>query len=444
MTMGFGRQTAGVSAAVVDVPLEDRRAEIAGAVLVSSLAGLLIVLTLCFGGVTASAILLLEAGAAALLLLWLAMGVWSESLSVTVNGLFAPGAVLLLLSAVQLTFNWTAYRYSTEIELLKYVAYGLLLFVATQCFTRPAIRRLFASIALTFGFLLAVFAIVQNLTPNGKIYWTYPATHGGWIFGPYVNHNHWAGLMEMLAPFPAVSALLGSQQLARRILLGFMALLMAATIVLCGSRGGTIALTVQMLLLCGFLAAHRRPRSAFAFLSIVVFFVIASLTWLGSSTLENRMFRADDWLQSQQRIRLTIFKDTLSMVRDKPILGFGAGSFGYVYAPYRSFSSNLWFDHAHNDYLELAVELGLVGLAAGFWFLARLYWPTVRDLLPRRSRAPNTARIAALLACSGIVVHSFSDFNLHIPANAAWFFVLCALAVQRRAANHQLHWKSDD
>jgi O-antigen ligase len=112
----------------------------------------------------------------------------------------------------------------------------------------------------------------------------------------------------------------------------------------------------------------------------------------------------------------------------RPVLGWGLGTFPTVYPAYRSFYTNLFVNEAHNDYAQLLVETGLLGFALMLWFVIVLY----RRGLPTSRRWEfkwdGAVSVAALLGCTGILLHSFVDFNLQIPANAALFYVLCALA----------------
>ena len=85
-----------------------------------------------------------------------------------------------------------------------------------------------------YGFRVPRFAIVQSLTSNGKIYWLHELQHGGWIYGPYVNHKPLCGLMEMLVPMPLVLGLTHYLRGNRRALAACVAGLMASTIFLSG------------------------------------------------------------------------------------------------------------------------------------------------------------------------------------------------------------------
>ena len=135
-----------------------------------------------------------------------------------------------------------------------------------------------------------------------------------------------------------------------------------------------------------------------------------------------------DWVGPRKSMAL----DSLRMWRDHPVLGVGLGDFETAYPRYQSFPTNLWIDHAHNDYAEAVAETGLVGALLILSALALFLRLVFRDWgRPLRSQA-NWVRLGAAIGCCGMLVHSFLDFNLHIPANAAWFAVLAGIATTER------------
>jgi O-antigen ligase len=151
--------------------------------------------------------------------------------------------------------------------------------------------------------------------------------------------------------------------------------------------------------------------------------ILALLTFLGKG--DQVLGRLGDLNQGN---RLEITKDSLRMFLSRPFMGWGLGTFPTIYPRYRSFYTNLFINEAHNDYAQLLVETGLLGFALMLWFLVQVYrhgLPTSRRWEFRWDAALS---LAALLGCTGILAHSFVDFNLQIPANAALFYVLCALA----------------
>src|SRR5207302_8281534 len=130
---------------------------------------------------------------------------------------------------------------------------GLICFLITQTLTRTRqLRRIAIAVAI-YGTMVAMFAVLQSLSSPGKLYWLRTPRSGGWIYGPYVNHNHYAGLMEMLVPVPLVFALSRYAHGPRRTMAAIAAAIMASTIFLSGSRGGMVAFAVEMAVLVSIL-----------------------------------------------------------------------------------------------------------------------------------------------------------------------------------------------
>ncbi len=409
----------------------DRQPQVLRWVLVLSLCAVLIFAVLAFGAVDEWSTFTLEAGAAALFLTWAGKQLISKRLKVSQHPLYLPTLLFFGLILAQIALHRTAYAYVTKYEALQYVAYGVLLLIAAECVKHEDTRRLFVLIMMVFGALYAFFALAQQLTSNGKIFWTHsPRFHGlGAIYGSYVNRNHYAGLMEMLVPIPLVVASGHMLKGGKRALVAFCAVLMATTIFLCGSRGGMIAFVLEVVLLPALTFRTRRsPRVALGSVAVGVL-ILALLAFLGRG--QQVLGRLGDLGPG---IRLTMTKDCLRMFSHRPVWGWGLGTFPTVYPGYRSFYTNLFINEAHNDYAQLLVETGLLGFVLMLWFLVTMY----RHGLPNSRRWEFTwdgaLSLAALLGCTGILIHSFVDFNLQIPANAALFYVLCALAASEPSA----------
>ena len=135
-------------------------------------------------------------------------------------------------------------------------------------------------------------------------------------------------------------------------------------------------------------------------------------------------------MEAMEGVRLNVLRDGLKMAADHPLAGWGLGTFPVVYPQYRSFYTSKFVNQAHNDYVQVLVETGVVGFALVVWGMVVFF----REAFRKMDRAPALLRspaLAATVACTGLLVHSFLDFNLHIPANAALFAVLCALVTTR-------------
>ena len=122
----------------------------------------------------------------------------------------------------------------------------------------------------------------------------------------------------------------------------------------------------------------------------------------------------------------------LPLVKERPIVGHGAGSFESVYQRYPGPDIRLHFDHAHNDYLQFVIEFGAVGtFLLALFVLGSLFYAV--QALWRSSPYRSGVGFAASMAIVSMLVHAVTDFNLQIPANAATFVVVCAIAVLAQA-----------
>lgn len=411
---------------------ESHRRELAtrsGTALLYGLFGLLLVGPLAFGAVEAWSIFLVEAGSAALLLLWIAKQVLEGKMKIERNSLFLPMGIFGLLIASQLVFRMSAYPHDTMSLALLYASYGILCFLASQTLLRGSQARTLALIFSLYGAAVAGFALIQGISSNGKLYWIRQPRMGGWIYGPYVNHNHYAGLMEMLVPIPLVLSLTRLAPAKHRNLAAAAAALMVGTIFLSQSRGGMLAIATELVILGILLVKQKRGLRTAIGLGLFLVIVMGLLIWIGGGELSHRIASVGP-LRSElpSDIRSYINRDGFRMFLKRPILGWGLGAFAVVYPQFRTFYTNFFVNEAHNDYLQLLVEMGVLGFATMLWFLGIVYSRALKKIGNWSEEISGAVALACLLGLSGILVHSIIDFNLQIPANAALFYVLCTIA----------------
>ena len=400
-----------------------------GSVLLYGTFGLLLFGPLAFGAVEPWSILLLEAGSAGLFLLWVARQVLQGKIEIRWNPLFPPMAVFGLLIAAQLAFRSSAYPHDTLSLALQYVAYGLLCFLASQTLLRGIQARKLAFVFSIYGATLAAFALIQGISSNGKLYWIRQPRLGGWIYGPYVNHNHYAGLMEMLVPIPLVLSLTRLASTKTRNIAAIAAAVMVGTIFISGSRGGMLAIAAELVILAALLVKQKRGLRTAVGLGLFLAIVVGLLTWIGGGELSRRIATVGpSRFELASDIRSYINRDGLRMFLKKPVLGWGLGAFPIVYPQFRTFYTNFFVNEAHNDYLQLLVEMGLLGFATMTWFVVTVYTRAVRKIGDWTGNISGAVALASALGLSGILVHSLVDFNLQVPANAALFYVLCTIA----------------
>lgn len=406
------------------------RLRLTNSVLLASAGSVSLLAPLAFGAVEPWSIFALETCSVIVFLAWGLRQWLNRQLDLSPNALYPAMATFFALALIQWLTGATAYRHATYTQLLLYAAYGMLAFVTSQSFRRSSQFDWVLRAVTVYGALVASFAILQGIAPNGKLYWIWPLQQGGAIYGPYVNHNHYAGLMEMLTPFPLVLAATRFTDGNRKIFVMAIAALMAGSIFLSGSRGGMLALVAEIIVLAVLVlgskkASWKQPLLLGAFLILVIGFLV----WLGGNELTRRLasIHSEAHAELSGGTRITIDRDCLHMFLRKPVLGWGLGTFPIVYPGFRSFYSTFFVNQAHNDYLQLLVEAGLAGFGIALWFLVQLFRHAIAKLKDWNQTTTGALTAAALLGCIGILVHSFLDFNLQIPANAALFYVLCAI-----------------
>jgi O-antigen ligase len=412
------------------------------------IARVLLVVTLCaapwaygavlpwsWGAMTASAFLAL--------ILW-ALGCAQRGvLKITWSPLYWPFLAFLLLAVVQFFAGLTIDRLATRESLLKIVANLVFFFLAGQLLNAQpengrALGRL-GLVVLLLAFALSVLALAQFFTSPHVIYWRVkPAV--GWVFGPYVNHNHYGGLMEMLIPISAAYLLSRPSHTLSRLLLWVAVILALISVWVCGSRGASAAMLAEGLLL-GVILMWKRPqavgRRALPFVVGIVAISAGVFAWmLDTGRASNRswsIFTTDaSLLEANLADRIRVGKTAVRIAESHPGIGVGLGCFEYAFPQYGTVATDMDWTHVHDDYLEVLAETGLPGglvLVVALVFFFRLaFW----HLGERLQHESGWIQLGAAVGCVGLLVHSFVDFNLRIPANAAWFVVCLAIVVHPR------------
>ena len=328
------------------------------------------------------------------------------------------------------------------------LAFLLICFLLSSSFfnTRQRLSTL-ANFLVTYGLGMALFALIQHFTWNGRFYWLRP-TQVMSPFGPFANHNHFAGYMEMLIPIPIALILTRAVRVEMRLLYGFAAIVMGIATVASLSRGGMISLAASTLFLmvASVRATLRQERSAsnrsttrgigraLSRSAVVVGISVvigAGILWIGAEPVIRRVTQGQStnpaaYTETFYSSRGWVWRDTLSMIRANPILGVGLGAYETAFANYSESDGSLRVLQAHNDYLQILADCGIVGGLIAVWFLALVFRAILRGI------DSGDRLLAGLALGSGsgifaILVHSCVDFNLQVPSNALLFLLLTAV-----------------
>ena len=368
----------------------------------------------------------------AVVTLWMVGSIQAGQLRIGYSPLFVPAALLLVLGIVQLSFHLTMTPTATKESLLKLATYFILFFVVIQLFNDCSVetwRRLGIAV-LIFGFIFSFLSTLQFLWSPGRILWVNHELPSA--FGPYVDHDHYAGLMELIIPVSACYVLSRPERDPLKDMLWFGVLIPIVSLLLTGSRGGLVAVMVEIVILGWVVIVYnplpgKRARLAATGLALVA--GAAVFFWLVPSYVLTRLGTISNYVPAtSEGNRPALWRNSLGIFRDHPLAGAGMGSFVTAYPAHQTEAQDLVTEHAHNDYVEALAETGLLGGVLIGVALA-LFFPIVfGNLGYRLSGEPGWIQFGAAISCCGLIVHSFVDFNLHIPANAAWFAFFAGLA----------------
>ena len=410
--------------------------------------------TLAYGTVHYWALAIFALSAAGLLCLWCVDGLVLRSVLLSRNplqwpllgmvalGLFqllplrAPdNAGLSLVPAKSLSLD----PYSTRLVVIE-VAALLIYFAATLIFTdMPRRLRTLVRTITIFGFFLAMFGLTQSFTSDGtRVYWFRQLSQST-AFGPFINRHHFAGYMELAIALPLGLLFSGAIERYKRPLYAFAAAMMGMALIMTNSRGGIISLGAEILFLAvvagpGLKRGERQPRGqriraalmraglAFGLIAVLIGGTVA----IGGSDVFTRLLGTAS-AQDPTTGRSHFWNVTLDVIKAYPVIGSGLGSFSVIYTRYDTRNGYLRLEQAHNDYLQILADGGLVGGALGLAFILILF----RSGFTRRETDDKFRRgvaTGALAGCFAVLVHSFFDFTLHTTANALLFLILAALA----------------
>lgn len=318
-------------------------------------------------------------------------------------------------------------------------------FLASQLLRTPRRLRILVNTLIIVGLCVALVGLLNKLTFNGKILWFRPSDYARDAFGPFVNRNHFAGFMELILPLPLLLIVGRAVERDRWIVYGFSALVMGTALLLSTSRGGLMALVVQLLFL-PILAQyawsqrhqHQRRQAGptignwWRYLGgsvLLATSIIMATWWIGAEPITNRLSLADQFNQSRpilQQTRPAIWKSSLKLIQAHAVFGVGAGAYPTVFPHYDGSTGYFFVNAAHNDYIQGLAEMGIIGGLLGLaflYYLARL----IKQVLTVNHLWERAAGLAAAVGCIGLLAHSLVDFNLQIPSNALIFLILVAI-----------------
>jgi O-antigen ligase len=332
--------------------------------------------------------------------------------------------------------------------------FTLLLAGLNRHFGRNGVRAVVPAL-IALGVLVAIVGIVQKALLGDhafggmKIYGVWaPRYKLTTPFGPFVNRNHYAGWMLMTLPL-AVGYLMGLAETgAARVrpgwrdrflwlsspeggklqLTAFAIVMMAAALALTRSRSGIACFAVTLAAAAIAVTAGRRiTRARLAIVGALLVLVALPTLW-ANVDLVSRFTSGGESLE----LRRQAWRDAATIVRDFPLTGTGLNSYGRATLLYNTAQTDLHFQEAHNDYLQLAAEGGLlIGIPALVAIVACARGTRRRLREDANDPMRHWVRFGAAAGMGAIALQSAVEFSLQMPGNAVLFVVLCAIALHR-------------
>jgi hypothetical protein len=317
-----------------------------------------------------------------------------------------PLSLAIFWGLFQLFSVHTIYPLETKVALLKWTTFWAI-FVAGYCiFQDLRIAAWFRQAMLWFAFLLSIEATLQTFTSPDRIFWTFPTQYKE-VIGPILYHNHYAVFIE--AVFPIALFYSVKNESGRLIYVG-MAAVMYASVVASASRGGSILVTAEILIVFAVLIVQGRitpTRASEALVGMVLLF--AGLTLIvGWQTLWSRLMVPDP-----MAIRRQLDQSSFRMIVDHPWIGFGLGTWPTAYPRYAVVDIGAIANQAHSDWLEWTTEggvpFGILMFSIFVWCLG----PAFRSVWG--------------IGVIAVLIHAAFDYPFSRPAVGSWTFVLISM-----------------
>jgi O-antigen ligase len=375
----------------------------------------------------------------------------SSALQLPVLGLILIGLIQLLplrganvsagLLSVPAASALSLDPYLTQLAVVLLIVYFVFFAAALAYINDQKRLRKIVFTIIIFGALMAFFGILQRLASLESIYGLRPSPQAV-PFASMVNQHHFAAFMEMTIGL-ALALLFGKAlKNDKNLLLIIATVLMGIAIIFTSSRGGFLSLLGVL----GFVIAAnmlekkgegksvetaKSYRRNFALIGggialIVVLFGSVILLGGDESLLRGTGLQYGHADLSSGRTHF--WQIAVKIILDYPILGAGLNSFGNVYTQYDTWNGAMRVEQAHNDYLQILADAGILGFACIAAFIYMLFRQSLRIIGKASDRFRRNAAVGALAGCFGVLLHSFFDFPLRTPSNAFFFLLLTVIA----------------
>ncbi len=325
----------------------------------------------------------------------------------------APLCFAVALGLFQRITGRTVYAFETENATVRWFTFLAVFLTGLFLFRESAARRWFRSAMLWFSFAVAVLALLQTFSSQGRVFWIFPTGYRDYVMGPIVYHNHYAAFIEVVLPIALYEAF---RRERGSLLYAGVAAALYASVIASASRAGTALATAEIVVVAALMWACQpadRRAVGFVFAKIAILAVLFT-TVAGWQAVWRRALLPDPYGGRRE-----FAVSTIRMTADRPWVGFGLGAWPVAYPGYATIDLGLFANRAHSDWLEWTAE---GGLPLGIMMFTLFLW----------SLRPAFGSVWGL----GVVVvflHAAVDYPFSRPALGSWPILILAMLAARQA-----------
>ncbi|MBN2190089.1 MAG: O-antigen ligase family protein [Candidatus Aureabacteria bacterium] len=315
-------------------------------------------------------------------------------------------------------------KYFAAGEFLNVLNYFFLFFVSERLLAGKKTANIYFIGLLLSVLFVSSYGLIDYFKGTDSVFGILrPVQYHGRLGGTYVCPNHCSGFFEITF-FLFLSCLFTRKiNTGYKIIIGYILALVVLSLFLCKSRGGLAGMLIGIITFSVFVVRERKKNFLLGLSIILIVVIIMSIAF--SPLIIQRFSNLSS--DTSVNTRITIWKDTLRLIKQKPLLGFGLGSYKWVYPAVRSIGMSRDINFAHNDYLHTWAELGIFGLALVLWFIFSYLMTCIKSIGGISSLTKRFILYGIISGIAVILVHSLTDFNMHILANASILIIMAGM-----------------
>lgn len=335
----------------------------------------------------------------------------------------------------------------TQVASFKGLAYFCMMILSILLVTNETRLKQLLIVVVLSGTFQAVYGSLQAMSGN-ELSWVFEVHNSTIATGSFIYKNHFANflllclsigvglLVANLSQHSAGSTREKLRNLVAALIEGKAVIRIALALMVIGlvmsrSRMGNAAFFISMTITGIFAFMYFKQRSKGLTVLLISLFIIDTFilgAWFGLDKVKNRIEQTS--LSQETRDEVNIYG--LELIKKYPLTGTGAGSFYTVFPMVKGDDIKLFYDHAHNDYLQFTIEYGVpFTLLLAILVLASL-WQSIYTMRHRKNNLMKGTAFGCMMAIIGMMIHITVDFNLQAPANALYFVLILTLAWQSR------------